>query len=341
MERFICFYGLQTKAWLKKKICWIQLLAMLLLTWMFAQVHLPDQQNVRIGIGNYDLQTTAEITELLQRKDSRYEFCLYEDEDLLRRDVKEGKLECGFVFAPDFDLKYQKRDFENSVLYLATPFTTKGLAAQETFYAAFLQMYGKDLLLDRQESIFGTDDPKVAKMLSELYDDYLKSDEIFHTQILFVEGEQPESENHTTLPLHGMIGILIFMIIFLAGMGMTGMEDLRFLSNMEIQNRRLFQVSRMLSAATPAGILGLTIVCTCTESRGLVPEIVHMLGLILVSVMEVLFLFRLQRNQELGKASLLAFIVIQIMVCPVFFHISDYIPALSKLRFLFPLGYYL
>lgn len=341
MERFIRFYGLQIKSWLKKKICWMQLLAMVILTQMILQIQLPDQENIMVGIEKGESQMAGKVTELLQYQDSIYEFCFYEDDTLLRKDVETGKLECGFVFDTDFDKKYEKRNFENSILYLATPFTTKGLAAQETVYAAFLQVYGSDLLLDEQEAIFGKEDPEIAAMLTESYDYYLKSEEIFHTRTIFVDDEQRLREKDNTDPLHGLMGILIFMTIFLAGMGMTGASDRNLLSAMEVQSRTLFQCTRMLAAATPVGVLGIVIACSSFGSRGLLAEIVHMILLVALSMIEVLLLFRLQKHEEMGKASLLALVMLQAVVCPVFFDMSAYVPVLSMIRYFLPLGYYL
>lgn len=139
MEKFARFYRLQLKAFLKRGICWMQIICMVLLVGIAARIKLPDNQNVVVGIADHSSAMAKQIIELVQRRSNSYRFVVYEQEESLRQDVSSGVVECGFVFAPDFEKRYQEQNFEDSILYVATPFTTKGLAARETFMRLFLR----------------------------------------------------------------------------------------------------------------------------------------------------------------------------------------------------------
>lgn len=341
MEKFARFYRLQLKAFLKRGICWMQIICMVLLVGIAARIKLPDNQNVVVGIADHSSAMAKQIIELVQHRSNSYRFVVYEQEESLRQDVSSGVVECGFVFAPDFEKRYQEQNFEDSILYIATPFTTKGLAARETFYAAFLEVYGKDLILGQQDMVFGEQKEEIGSMLGSAYDAYLQSNDIFHTELTTVQNEAADRKDSDTYPLQGLIGIFVFMTIFLAGMSITGNGYRNLVESMEIHQRTLFQVTNLLAAATPVSLVGTLLSGFLPGSRGALMEIMHMFGLVVISCMEVLVIWRLQRQSATGKAMLLAFVVLQIILCPVFVDIGEFIPALTYVRYLLPLGYYL
>lgn len=341
MEKFFRFYRLQLKAWIKKKICWLQLVALFILVFMIMQIQLPQKENVIIGIGNCNTGTAKQIAQELLNSQSVYQFRIYPENEKLREDVVQGKIECGFLFVPDFEERYQEKSFKRSITYIATPFSTKGAAAKETIYAAFLRVFGNELILQKQETVFGNRNEEMTQALSSAYESYLKSADIFHTETQFTGQDTFSSGESKLYPYHGMVGICVFMVIFLAGMEMTGGEYQYFLKSMEIQNRVMLQAANLLAVATPVSAAGIFLMCNVTASRGFFSEMLHMMGLVIISCMVVLLLKSLLKTKSAMWAGLLAFMVIQILICPVFLNGSTVVPALSYLKYVVPLGYYL
>ena len=181
------YYKLQLKLWLKHRICWLQILFLVLLLLVIGGIHIPDTKNSSIGLAGVTSGITQTIADRLMQKRDVYQFTTYEGTEELEQAVEAGGLECGFVFAEDFEEQYEKGSFEDSITYVYTPFTTKGMAVRETVYGTVLELYGEKLLQQNQETIVGQSSEEASTMLAERYEYYLNSDAIFHTEVIHVE----------------------------------------------------------------------------------------------------------------------------------------------------------
>lgn len=181
------YYKLQLKLWLKYRICWLQILFLVLLLLVIGGIHIPDTKNSSIGLAGVTSGITQTIADHLMQKRDVYQFTTYEGTEELEQAVEAGELECGFVFAEDFEEQYEKGSFEDSITYVYTPFTTKGMAVKETVYGTVLELYGEKLLQQNQETIVGQSSEEASTMLAERYEYYLNSDAIFHTEVIYVE----------------------------------------------------------------------------------------------------------------------------------------------------------
>ena len=181
------YYKLQLKLWLKHRICWLQILFLVLLLLVIGGIHIPDTKNSSIGLAGVTSGITQTIADRLMQKRDVYQFTTYEGTEELEQAVEAGGLECGFVFAEDFEEQYEKGSFEDSITYVYTPFTTKGMAVRETVYGTVLELYGEKLLQQNQETIVGQSSEEISAMLADRYEYYLNSDAIFHTEVIYVE----------------------------------------------------------------------------------------------------------------------------------------------------------
>ena len=181
------YYKLQLKLWLKHRICWLQILFLVLLLLVIGGIHIPDTKNSSIGLAGVTSGITQTIADRLMQKRDVYQFTTYEGTEELEQAVEAGGLECGFVFAEDFEEQYEKGSFEDSITYVYTPFTTKGMAVRETVYGTVLELYGEKLLQQNQETIVGQSSEEISAMLADRYEYYLNSDATFHTEVIYVE----------------------------------------------------------------------------------------------------------------------------------------------------------
>lgn len=181
------YYKLQLKLWLKHRICWLQILFLVLLLLVIGGIHIPDTKNSSIGLAGVTSGITQTIADRLMQKRNVYQFTTYEGSEELEQAVEAGELECGFVFAEDFEKQYEKGSFADSITYVYTPFTTKGMAVRETIYGTVLELYGERLLQQNQETIVGQSSEEISAMLADRYEYYLNSDAIFHTEVIYVE----------------------------------------------------------------------------------------------------------------------------------------------------------
>lgn len=181
------YYKLQLKLWLKYRICWLQILFLVLLLLVIGGIHIPDTKNSSIGLAGVTSGITQTIADRLMQKSDVYEFVAYETLEELEQAVEAGELECGFVFDKEFAKQYEEGSFTDSITYVYTPFTTKGMAVRETVYGTVLELYGEKLLQQNQETIVGQSSEEISAMLADRYEYYLNSDAIFHTEVIYVE----------------------------------------------------------------------------------------------------------------------------------------------------------
>lgn len=181
------YYKLQLKLWLKHRICWLQILFLVLLLLVIGGIHIPDTKNSSIGLAGVTSGITQTIADRLMQKRDVYQFTTYEGTEELEQAVEAGELECGFVFDKEFAKQYEEGSFTDSITYVYTPFTTKGMAVRETVYGTVLELYGEKLLQRNQETIVGQSSEEISAMLADRYEYYLNSDAIFHTEVIYVE----------------------------------------------------------------------------------------------------------------------------------------------------------
>lgn len=181
------YYKLQLKLWLKYRICWLQILFLVLLLLVIGGIHIPDTKNSSIGLAGVTSGITQTIADRLMQKRDVYQFTTYEGAEELEQAVEAGELECGFVFDKEFAKQYEEGSFTDSITYVYTPFTTKGMAVRETVYGTVLELYGEKLLQQNQETIVGQSSEEISAMLADRYEYYLNSDAIFHTEAIYVE----------------------------------------------------------------------------------------------------------------------------------------------------------
>lgn len=383
------YYKLQLKLWLKHRICWLQILFLVLLLLVIGSIHIPDAKNSRIGLAGVTSGITQTIADRLMQKSDVYQFTTYEDPEELEQAVEAGELECGFVFAEDFAKQYEEGAFTDSITYVYTPFTTKGLAVKETVYGAVLELYGEKLLQQNEETIVGQSSEEASTMLAERYKYYLNSDAIFHIEVIYVEADAGaesglkgaesglrcrdedvdaeadriddvnqnrnkntnQSTNQSRIADHkidtenivrGVIACMIFLTIYLAGASYKEEKNRRFLSQLEKGKRRRYECAGMLAAATPMMLVGIGLSCLTATGVGMVivTEILKMLLLTAVSILFTACAMCIWKKDTGMLSALPVLLLLQIIICPVFFDMAVYVPAVKYIRYLCPITYY-
>lgn len=316
----------------------MQLLGMLLLALLISQIHLPGAENTRIGICAAPEESAQRILESLKTRESIFEFLEYADEEDMRQDIVSGVVECGFAFSGD-DIQ------KGSVTYICTPFSAKGLVAQETFYAAFFEGYSDKILMDSEMEIYGKRDEEITRALLAKKQDYLQNNEMFQMDIIET-GQKPAGEvSHAgdaagkILPIRGMTGLVIFVILWTAQAKKFEDNGNGAAAAMEGRQRWKFEYLGCLAGATIPAVLGIALILFAPESRGALIETGSVLLLVFVSSFWVLIVGKLFQNSTTFAAWTLTIILVQLIVCPVFFDLAAFVPAVRVIRWVFPLGW--
>ncbi len=340
MAQYKIWYTLQLKAWLKRKISWLQVLGMILLVLLTAHIHLPDAENTRVGICGAADETADNVLESLRSGDSIFAFIEYSDEEAMRQDLVSGRIECGFLFSEDFQERVWEDRLKDSITYICTPFSAKGLVAQETVYAAFFESYSKKILIGSEEEMYGRTSESLTEALLEKRDGYLYDSEMFRMDI--IETAQPRGEagaSGEARPVQGMTGLFLFAILWMAQGRKFGGNGNGVLLALDRRWRWWFRYLGCLSEATVPAAAGIALILSAPGHRGIGTEISSMILFVLVCSLWVPAVGSLFHNSTSFAGWTLTILLVQMAVCPVFVDLAEYVPALKVIRWGFPLGW--
>lgn len=342
MEKYAIWYWLLLKAQLKKSITWIQIFMMLILLLFVQSVRIPEASNVNVGVYYGQSDYANRIGTCLEEQDSIFCFLEYDSMETLEKDVVAGRVECGFGFAEDFDEKISEGNIRKSVSYLATPMSAKGEVIRESFYTAFLQIYSEKILEQCELGMYGETDSERSEAILEQNQSYLDGNELFAMKIETLQTEVWENEStYNTYPMQGTLGVYLFLILLLAygrkfeaGRGAFGKSLCK-------RERGLYEFLDLMAAGTIPAVIGTAMILLLPQSRGVGYELIGMLLFLVFSAIWIMAFGSLLKKELNLISGTVMITLAELMICPIFWDISCYIPAIKYLRVCFPLGLYL
>lgn len=345
VEKGIRWFFLWLKVYMKRKTTWLQLAGMVLLILLIGSISFPDTDNVHVGVCCTGGDYANELAQRLYERDDVYRFERYETPDLLERAVLAGKVECGFAFDKQLDEQMEDGDLEDSIVFVATPLCVKGEVIKETVYAELLKLYSDEILKHYEQDIFGEENKERTKELLEYNHYYQESDAVFKLEIREVDtsafpGGQVLAEA-TTYPIEGMVGLFVFLVVFLA-CGRK-FEDRGRAVEMALNKRERFLYGCLSHGA--AGILpalvGMVLVVLYGENGSPLMAGASLLLLVVISSVWVTMVGIFLQKQTTFVAMILSVVTANMLVCPIFLNVENYVPALKVVKIMFPVGLYL
>ena len=342
MGRYLVWYKMQLKAWMKQRICLLQLIGMVVLVWLLSNISFPKTEMNLIGICNIQGEAAEEIFNDLKERESVFEFCEYKTSEELRGDLLKGKIKAGFEFCEDFQYRWDKGEVEESVQYIVIPYGTIGILAKETFFSSFFKVYSQQLLLQQQGELYHQKDVERTEYLLEKNQKYLQGDDLFQIQVETVSVDESKVLNLAdSIPLQGIIGIFIFVVIWMeqGRKKFTGKQSLELVLNWSQKN--LYEYVHCVAVGTPMALEGLIMVLMNSASRGILKEIGGLLLLLFWCSLWTMAVIKIFRRSTIFASWTMVLVMIQLVICPVFADISMYIPANKYIRYIFPVNIYL
>lgn len=341
MERYLIWYVLSLKNYLKKRSSYLTILGMIVLIWLISGISTPDSLNMKTGLYCGMSSVAHQIKDSLVAEESDFEFVIYEEEETLIQDVIQGKIDCGFVFAEDFDKMFECRDTVDGITYYKTPFSTKGEVLKEKIFASYFELYSRNILEDAETDVFGNKNPERLEELLEKNELYLEGNAVFHLEIETWKDIQTEAkQNKDKLSMNGFVALAVFLIMFLSYAETQLSESDRVGLALSRREQLIYQFIKMQAAAILPSILGIVLIWNLGFGANVFYEILRFGVFLLLSGLWISIVgSRLSRAEDLPMW-LLSIIVIHILVCPIFYDFSLYIPAIKWIRNLLPLGIY-
>lgn len=294
-----------------------------------------------------DDEISKELAGNLLKRESTFEFVIYNDPDKMIRDVKNSTLICGYIFPDDLKDKTTDKDCTDSIIvYSPTSSSVQG-AINEVVYSELIRIQGRYIITDYVDSkeVFNDSDVDYSEELLESYNNYLNSDVTFH--IAFskygIDGikEIEDTNIHVAFPIRGILAILVYLAgMFGSVMWMRDNEKGIF-ATLTVGYQRL---CRILYAFIPVILFGIMMLVSLAASGQLMSianELGAMLVLIVLSAAFAVLMTYITRTSHTYAACIPILLLCALLFCPVFFNAGNYVPAARFVEKLFVPYYYL
>ncbi len=344
MERFAIWFGLLLKKNLCRKTIYIQSAVLVFLLIFIQNIHMPDNENLKIGI-YYDDSTYAErIYDDLVYQNEVYDYLMYKDLKTLEKDVTAGKVECGFVFSEDFDDDFEEGSVKKTVTFLCTPMSAKGELIKENFYIAFLKNFSEIILKESEKDLYETSDKERLQAIWEWNGNYLNSDEVFKMEVRTVDTNYKsteKSEKSEVYPIQGIYGVLLFLFTYFSYSGRKKYNAGDFRSVLNKADGFVYDMLDGFTVGILPMLLGLAVILLSTCSRGIVIETVGALLVFVLNIVWIIVFFALCKKEINYMSAMLIVVILQVLLCPVFGDFTEHFGSVEYFRYMFPLGCYL
>lgn len=178
MHRYLIWYLLQLKVYLKKIGYWLEVGVIALVFFTIRFMSIPESDNIKIGYYSKGYEFVT--------KESEFEFVEYLTEEKLLEDVLSQRLDCGFVFG---------KNNKEKIICLTTPLSTKDDIAKETIYSVLFREYGNDVIVENITDLYPEEADDMAAKIIEKNNEVLSSDELLNINLNSKKDKENEQTN--------------------------------------------------------------------------------------------------------------------------------------------------
>ena len=207
METFIRRYGIFLKKQMRSPGYWGQLVLLVLLFFTIATIQPSTAQNARVGVCVEDAGSSWVFPELGKRT-GEIGFVLFFEEKELYEAVISAKIDSGFIFPKGWE--EQKK-----IIFLRSPFTTKGDLAREALFTACFPTLSEHFLLKEDVRIYETPDEKRQQYLLERNRLYLNGGELLELEVQTLSDKEEASVEENPGGCHVFLWCLCGLILVL------------------------------------------------------------------------------------------------------------------------------
>ncbi len=293
-----------------------------------------------INIGFYIEDKNDEIIgEKLIEYKGIFKFLPYTDKKTLKDHILKGDLECGYIFKENFLNSILNGDIENKVTILNVNDSNIYKISYEVVFAQILDALSSDFLLKYlQDNFEGYNINELNENINKYFNYYIDNDETFKIQYETIDNK-PLTADKNISPIREFIGLYIFII---ALFGLTNAYENKFILR-KINKKQKFIISQ-ISIIIPifmAILMGLILIFTFGIGENILKEIGYMLIYFIALVAFIEILYFLIPNKYMLYTSFPVFIILSLIICPIFIDFSLYLKPIKIIQMLLPLTYYL
>lgn len=339
----ITWFLLSCKRQMKHNFFVVLLILVPLALFGFSRVEQQDSGKIRIGVygGNEDL--VPGILRSLEEQDGMFEFYRCDSLQELKDDVASRRAECGFVFTEHFKEKLDERKIKRLIEVYSAPSTIMNQLSKEVVFASVIEVYGKSLLkqfVDESEIFSDMDKDQLWVELQEAYAAQGRDGKTFSFHYE-TQSTQPieTSTARIAFPVRGILAIFLMVIGIFSAVSVRRDEQNGLFLALPYGSGLPCKLAVL---AAPVCLAGISTLSTLAVTGNFGSAAKEMMMLLIYLVMVILFAFVMRavvKDPVLLCGLIPVFILTSLVVCPVFFDFSQWLPVLRVFRY-FLLPYY-
>ena len=347
MRRYFCWYRIILKQLLKKADFIIPLI--LISAAIYGIAHLDFSGDGYEKIGYFISETenppesgrgvsASELADRLSRETGTLRFLSFDSENSLKEAVQDGSIKCGFLIPSVIE------DAQGQISWVITEASGASSLAKETMYMCYLDLLSKDLLHDvawNEEFYVPGNEEERYEYIKERYAFYRESSDIFRVIYETVDRKNV-SDSGDSILLPGLIGLFILVLMMLNAQTLFSDDRVELNKKITVRNKLIFQFLEIQAAGVALSIAAA--VLWCIERKGspsalLKGFLISLLFTFFCAFWIFLYL-RFFRTSLQYNSILPVTLLFNLLICPVIFDASLFLPALKYVQYLFPVTWY-
>ena len=333
-----------------KKFSFLVLLVMIPVLAILYKNNVSKNTSPNIMAGIYLEKDTPYVNSIIDRITSQFgsvEFEKCPDLETLQKRVVTGRYECGYYFGEDFEERLMNSDLQSLITVYSSPATMTVALANEYVYSEIFREYVFHRLVDyiSKDPVFdGHDLSDVKETLLPVYEGYIASDATFSFQFLNSESKITDNTQlYTSFSLSSVKGLLSMFVMFAGFMGVLNLykDDHKGIFFAFTGNERtLSKMSEIFIMTFVAGIVVLITIYGCGISDGFLLETARLLVYDLACCVYLYIIYKITPNQFIFATMIPLLTLGSAVFCPVFADLSEIIPFIRYLSWVFLPKYY-
>ena len=335
MQKILLCNGLFIKRGFKK-ISFIFILIMLpILCFFLSSVIKTEGTSVKAGIySECDDEMSDKIIDKLINEYKSVSFIECSSMEQLKENVISGRFECGYVFPKDFTEKLACNDLNNIVELYTSPGTFLSSLSNEYIFSQIFEEYVINELTEYiyEQDIFTiTDIVQLNNSLRKRYEEYLESGETFSFRYINADSETIDNtellSSYFLLSIKGIIALVIMFAAFIGTFNLYKDAKSGVFMSFGSLTGILCKMSEIFSLTFIACISGFFSIMLCGQSQGTVTETLRLLLYAFICTIYCFIMYKIIPGSYAFAALIPVFVLGSILLCPIFFDITEMIPA--------------
>lgn len=348
LRQMISWVFLSWKRMLRRPFFLMVLLLLPIGTMLLRQVERQDDGKIEIALFADGDAWNEKVIERLADSDGAFRFFICTTREELVNKVAAGEAECGYLFPAGLHERLDSHDYKRAIRVIVSPGTVTADLASESVFAGLFEVYGRELLEEYVTSGEVFDHAEDAwTAIAHLYDKHLENGSTFAFSYESVEGGKDESpQMQAVFPVRGIGAVLVF-VMGLASAVMVAEDDMRGLYAAVSGGQKMLIQLLCIGAQVAICCLIFSLCLAAAgewgseSAGGAVSELIRLsvygFGVTILSGM----LLRVLRKPVVLAGLIPIFVLGSLVVCPVFFDLSVYVPVLKSVRWLFLPWYFI